>query len=489
MDGSTLVPKANEPLSRAMRIFIFANFIALSVVLSGDNGILSASKTIVRQQLNLDEKMYGIFSAIPSIGRIAGSFLFMFLLKLDNRKLITVVCLSINGSLFFVYYLTKNAWILFAVRGTIGTVRIFPHIYIPVWVDQFGVKKLKTLFMTFMSITSPFGQTVGYILGNFRPAEEWYLNYCLLGALILTLSLGIFLSPSKYFSAKFNWIGYKEGEEDEFVKETKNWKLTSYFENGEIKVKEKKQGSMLVLLKKPVYLFSAYTKSNVFFVFQIIHLNIAGHAEQGLGLTKDQQKTTILPFYSAASVLGPFLGGLAGGSIVTFFGGYEKKKSAFCLAAFATLAFIGAILSGFGTHYAALGVGLFLFFFFASAFLPIIAGYVVSAIPKEHKGAGSSLNLLLTNLGGNLPGPVIFGILNDYFQSKGFNTTAWKIVISYYTIGIITAFAAAIFRYKELSRIEEQEGNEYGLADDGYRADKRAVKEGESGPATELKEV
>ena len=83
--------------------------------------------------------------------------------------------------------------------------------------------------MNFMSITSPFGQTIGYILGNFRPAEEWYLNYCLLGALNLTLSLGIF-SPSKYFSAKYNLLGYKEDDSKAFVKETKNWKLTPRFE-------------------------------------------------------------------------------------------------------------------------------------------------------------------------------------------------------------------------------------------------------------------
>ena len=158
----------------------------------------------------------------------------MFLLKFDNRKLITSVCLIINGSLFFVYFLTRNKWVLFCVRGLIGTVRIFPHIYIPVWVDQFGVKKLKTMLMTIVNITSPLGQTVGYILGNIRPKEQWYMNYCIVGGLILLLGLGIICSPSVYFSGKYNWVGYKEGEEDEFVKETKNWQLTSYFENGEI---------------------------------------------------------------------------------------------------------------------------------------------------------------------------------------------------------------------------------------------------------------
>ena len=45
------------------------------VVFSGD------SYTISENEDYLNEKLYGIFSSIPSIGRIAGSFIFMFLLK------------------------------------------------------------------------------------------------------------------------------------------------------------------------------------------------------------------------------------------------------------------------------------------------------------------------------------------------------------------------------------------------------------------------
>ena len=479
-----LIQKTNEPLSRYLRLFIFCDFILLSIVMSGDNGVLSSSKKIIREDLGLDEKLYGVFSSIPSIGRIAGSFIFMYLLSFDNRKLITVICLTINGSLFFVYYLTRNKWILFCVRALIGTVRIFPHIYIPVWVDQFGIKKLKTMFMTIINITSPLGQTVGYILGNIRKKEEWYINYCYVGGLILIISCGIFFSPSKYFSAKYNWIGYKNEDNDNIIAESKNWKLISYFENGEFHKKEKKHGSMLVLLKKPVYILSAYTKSNIFFIFQIIHLNISGHAEDGLGISQENQITTITPFYSAASTLGPVIGGMTGGSIVSYFGGYEKKNSAYCLAIFASLTLIGAILTAYSTYYVFLGIGLFVFFFFASAFLPIIGGYVVNSIPKEHKGAGSSLNLLLTNLGGNLPGPIVFGFLNDFFKAKGMYSAAWKIVIHYYVIGLLTAFGAAYFRFKELSKIER------GVGEDGYSVDRRVKGEpGEFGAAKELKEI
>ena len=44
----TLIEKPHEQLSRIARFFIFTIFIALSIVMSGDNGVLSSSKKQVR---------------------------------------------------------------------------------------------------------------------------------------------------------------------------------------------------------------------------------------------------------------------------------------------------------------------------------------------------------------------------------------------------------------------------------------------------------
>ena len=44
-----LIVKPHEQLSRAARFLIFVIFIALSIVMSGDNGVLSSSKKQVRR--------------------------------------------------------------------------------------------------------------------------------------------------------------------------------------------------------------------------------------------------------------------------------------------------------------------------------------------------------------------------------------------------------------------------------------------------------
>jgi len=451
--------KPHEQFSRIARLCIFIIFISLSIVMSGDNGVLSSSKKQVRRDLKLDEKGYGFFGSFASAGRMMGSCLFMGLLQTDRRKFLTIVCIFINGSAFFMYSLTFNRWILYFVRLLIGSVRIYPHIYIPVWVDQFGIKKLKTMMMTIINITSPLGQTVGYVLGSINEPDKWYLNYMIVGALILAFGSVLLIFPEKYFSAKYNFIGYQKREKDGFIKETSDWKLTSFFENGEMKIKTKQQGSMLAILKKPVYYLSAFVKANCLFCFQVIHLNITSYVIDDLKMPEDEKNTKFLPLYGSASVFGPFTGGMFGGVCVSFVGGYEKKKSAFFLAGFALITLLSSFIVIYSNSAVFLCIGLFLFFFFASALLPIIGGYVVSSIPKEHKGAGSSLNLLITNLLGNLPGPILYGFLKDKFKDTN-PRLPWKIIIHMFLLGFCASLGSAYFRYFELKKIEEAERQE-----------------------------
>ena len=107
-DEKLIEKKEHEQLSRIARLCIFGIFIALSIVMSGDNGVLSSSKKQVRRDLQLDEKGYGFFGSFASAGRMFGSVLFMGLLQTDRRKLLTCICIFINGSAFFAYYLTFN---------------------------------------------------------------------------------------------------------------------------------------------------------------------------------------------------------------------------------------------------------------------------------------------------------------------------------------------------------------------------------------------
>ena len=443
-------------LSRVLRFIIFLTFVCLSIVMSGDNGVLSSSKKMVAKDLNLSDSEYGIFGSIPSTGRIFGSLIFMRLLATDNRKLLTCCCIAINGGMFFIYLLTKNKYILFGVRFTIGTVRIYPHIYIPVWVDQFGIKPLKTLMMTVINITSPLGQVVGYTIGTFNVPEKWPYSFALVGSLILGVGSVLFISPAKYFSARYTFVGYQDGEK---LVSTANARTgNSVFASGEIQVKKKAEGgSMLEILKSGAFIFSAFVRANLLFIFQVIHLFITDYVTNGL---KVDNKKQILAYYGSASIFGPTLGGAFGGLVSTKAGGYESKKSVFVVIGFGIATLCAAVPLATASNMVIFAMSLFSFFFCASAILPTIVGYIISSIPKKHKGAGSSLNLLISTLVGNLPGPIIYGFINDRFKATQ-PTLAWKCTIGYYLLGFVSILLACTFRYRDLNAKEVEAKGEH----------------------------
>jgi len=59
----------------------------------------------------------------------------------------------------------------------------------------------------------------------------------IVGSLILGFGSLLLFFLSKYFSAKYNFIGYQKEGEEGFFKEVPGWGQTSFFVNGEMKIK------------------------------------------------------------------------------------------------------------------------------------------------------------------------------------------------------------------------------------------------------------
>ena len=447
-----------EQFSRKARFCIFTIFIVLAIIMSADNGVLSSSKKQVRRDLQLDEKGYGILCSLSLVGRMFGNFVIMDILKFDRRKLFTCSSLFIIGSLFFAYSFTFNKYILCCIRFLIGLVRMYLHIYSPMWVDQFGIKKHKIMMMTLINITSPLGLAIGNVLGTINEPEKWYLNYKILGELILGLGGLLLLFPTKFFSARYYFVGYKKEGEEGFVRHSQHQKQESFFELQEMRVMKRARGSMIEILKNPIYFFSAFVKANFLFCFQVIYFNITSYAVDDLKMP-EKETITFLLIYSFALIFGMFIGGMFGGLCVSSVGGYEHKKSAFLLACFALVTFFSSLIVIYSDTVTFMCIGLFLFFFFSSALLPIIGGYIVTSIPRQHKGAGSSLNNLITNFLGNIPGLIIYGFLKDTYKETN-PKLPWKIIIHMSTFGILSSLGSAFLKYRQLSKFEDEENKE-----------------------------
>ena len=118
--------------------------ISVEMAMNQSAGILSSSSTEIKRELQMNDKQYGMFGTANGLGRVIGCFLFTILVNNFNRKW-TFVFFTVVKSLFLVLFkFTNIGWLLITCRGLIGLTHMPPSIYIPVWIDQFGLKNYKT---------------------------------------------------------------------------------------------------------------------------------------------------------------------------------------------------------------------------------------------------------------------------------------------------------------------------------------------------------
>ena len=465
----TLVENSEEQtyeLSRILRFILVSSFILLNITYSADVGVIASSKFKLQSDLNFNDKEFATFNSITSTGRILGTFIYMGLLTRDNRKLLTSVCLLASCGLFFSFLFTSQKFVLYGIRFLLGLSRNFFQIYVPVYVDQFGVKPLKTIMISISNITSPLGRALGFAIGTALGESRWRYSFSVVGLILLSLAILIILSPPRYFSAGATFAGYYIKDEND-----KNGRLVSkregegnvrygdsVFEVGEVKMKKKgglDLNDLVDILKNPTFMFSTFTRASVSFIFDISHLFIKDYVQNGLGETN---QLLLLSYYSLASGIGPSVGGAIGGLIVTHVGGYEHKNSCKVISIFSFCTLITTYFLCFTDRLFTFCLSLFSFYATAYMFYPIITGYAVNSLNSKQKGTGYSFTILICTICGNFPGPLYYGIINDKFKQTN-PRLAWRCSIFYYILGFTLLQFACYFRYKDLAKKEEEEKN------------------------------
>lgn len=436
-------------LSRCIRFTIFILFLLLSISRSADLGIIGSSSKIIKFELNFDDKEFAFFASNINIGFIIGTLVYMLLLKVNNIKCIIIPSLIINGALYFIFFFTKNKMILYAMRIILGTLNALPQVYFPIWIDQYGIKSLKTIMLTLFNISTLMGQVIGFSIGSLQEPSQYKWFFAYIGISIGIIGLMILFIPSLYFANNVNFIGYDDGEN--IINETNERTKGSIFN---INSQNSNEKSFCSLLTNPTFIFNAMTVSSFLFILQIIHLFLADYVSYGLHFSYQYYQKKLLHYYSICTLLGPSLGGLFGGIVTTQFGGYEKKSSIIIVIIFGTILLIVSTLIAFARTILFISVMIFLFFFFSSASLPTINGYIISSIPQSHKSSGFALSTLLTTLLGTFSGPICYGYINDKMKDRE-PTFAWKCSMFYYYVGYATMLFGCLFRYRDIIKKKE----------------------------------
>ena len=454
--------KPHIRLSRWTRIIIFVCFFIIHLLNCSDGGVVSARSNQIKEELNINDKSFGIYGSIVQIGRIIGTLSVMILLNLFDRKYLIFFALILKCATFLIYFITANYYIIMGFRFLQGFSHVFTYVYFPTWVDQFGLQNYKTIMTSFIQTASPFGSVFGFNVTTFL--GDYKYGFALLAFTILPLDIILLFMPDKFFSPKIFF--YKVHKEEHDGRES----VFSLFEIDEEKMKKKQEEkekkpegpSIWLQLLRPVFATIVLARTVLMFSFMGTHYWIGDYFQNALGQDGKLAKASI---YSVVSLVGPFTGSMVGAAVCEKVGGYTKRASSLLCCGFSVLTGICAVLIPMTNDMMVFTVELFLFFFFANCMMPILIGISFNCVDKKLKGASYGVNSLMCTFLGNLPAPSVYGFINDIYKETN-PKMAMACNLNYIWVNTILIALNFHFRKGEKTEIKDVDETELKTIDE-----------------------
>ena len=461
-------------LSKQIRWIIFITLAAISTLSNLDGGIIPAATNEMQIDMSIKPAEIGVFGSIDYLGRIIGSLIFVAIINTVNRRMILIGTLFIKGISLFIPRVPgcdKSYAINLICRGISGFSQVYYTIYLPVWCDQYGPKKSRTIMITVTQLGLPLGIVLGFLMATLLGKKNWVLCFNIEGIILGALGILCFFFPQLYFSNTLMLVdgsndrmqempGKDEEEEPEIPNIDPDSKTpSSIFKEGEVR-KKKRIGlleNICTIMKEPVFLFTGLANSVVFFGMAVIQFWGADYMQYVVGV---EDEFVLLYVFSAICITGPPAGIILGGVIGSKIGGYTVRKAiVICVGLCAMSCVFALIITLDSSHVAYFGIMVWLYFFFSGATTPLETGIVISSLPERLRGDGFSVMNFILNLIGNLPASSVYGLIYQNTKSTH-NTYAMFFTMSYNVVGLIFVILGMVFRLNKNDKDEEPKKEE-----------------------------
>ena len=414
---------------------------------SCDGGIIPQQNSYIKKDFGNedDNALVGLFGSVDYIGRVVGALIFSFILGKMNRKLILFLTLILKAITLLIPLIFKGGIINIILRAISGISQVFYTSYLPVWCDQYGKKKNRTLMVMIVQLGNPVGIILGYGIGmlcqKLLPGSfsGWRLGFAIEGLILIICAFIIIGFKRQYFSEKFILIDDNHGKEE--IKE-----------ENEIN-KQKNKTNIPKILCNKLFLFTTLSNSVSFFGMGIVQYWGDKYMELVL-----QIKTTLrFILFSGLCLLGPILGIVFGGVITSKLGGYNKRKAMTFTVILLIVAAVISSLITIGNNTVMFVLFSWCYLFFLCAAIPPESGIIISSLEKKLKGDGFALSNSILNLLGSFPSSYVFGALLDLYEKKlskeddkNYKHYIYTMItcMAYNFIGVVFIGIACCFRMK-----------------------------------------
>ena len=416
-----LMTKRRVTLSYFLRIYLFFIITSVELIINVGTGIISFASKRIKSELLMNDKEFSLFDSVNSFGRAFGSLIFMIISNKYDRQYTFIFFITIKGILLIIFYFSRNSLTLIILRFFIGIVHMPPSIYIPIWIDQYGIKKYKTVQLTIKTFSVPMGKVIGYLfcyyfdeinvkIKNiiiFLYYFQWYKGFVFEGIYLFIISILIFSSSNIFFSHDLYQINNKENEEDIFES------------NSNIKIKQKDSiiENIKFVLKNIFFIIFTLTKAIASGTKGIIQFWSTDYIRNALKV--DDSKKIVLTF-TTVSIAGPFGAIFFSSFISKFFGDYESKNAIKIAIRIQFFNCIIGLFIPFMPNLNSYCLILLIFFILNATILSFFNGLIIKSVEPKYKATALSLSSLALMLLIDTPFPFIYGCINDYFSPKGY---------------------------------------------------------------------
>ena len=484
-------------LSRKIRWFLFSILIYLTLVMELDQGILSSSTDALAKDIDLNSNELGGLGSMVFLGKSLGCLLFFSLINKLNRKYMLLITTFFLILSLILTTQTKNLTLLYFSRIIAGLTQSYFGIYFPVWADQFGIHKYKSMIMTCHHLASSLGSLFGYIFGAFL---GWKLGFYIQSILIMIPLIVIIFVSDKFFSMSLMPVkskmilkeekkekenketeelekevnninpiildessenekskeGNKEKEENKEEKEDIIEDDISLFEDIQKKGENMSKGAiklqLLAIIKSPLFILINITLCSIYAIVAAVQFWINDYLQYGLKI--EDPGTRLIMFGSVVITAVP-AGMVIGGLVLTKIGGYESEKAIYIPLFFSLVVSIFANLAPLSSNVYIFLPLFWVYFFSGSAIIPAANTISLVSVDKKFAGAASSMSILLYNVLGRFPGPNIYAFFKGIFDDET-SRIPMLLLLNISFIGFIATLIALKFNKQKFLKLREE---------------------------------
>ena len=499
--------KAPITLSRKMRWIVYFILLYISIVMELDQGVLSSTTDSLSKDMELNDSQLGGLGSMIFLGKSIGCLIFFTLINKLNRKYMLLVTSFLTILSLILTTQTKNLALLYICRIVVGIAQSYLGIYSPVWADQFGIHKYKSIILSLQHLSSSLGYLFGYVMGIWL---GWVLAFYVQNIMLLIPIVILIFISDKFFSMSLMPVksklkllktenednkDKKEEKKDKIEDEIKKIKTTilddSYEEekidnknNGEFKEKDRdnnneeesinldddislfedlqKQGEDMskgsiklqikAIIKSPLFILINITLCSIYAIVAAIQFWINDYLQYGL---KIEEAQTRFIMFGSVIVTSPPLGMIIGGIILSKVGGYEAEKAIYIPLIASLIVVIFANLAPLSTNVYIFLPLFWVYFFSGSAIIPAANGISLVSVDKKFAGAASSISILVYNVLGRFPGPNLYAFFKSWVDDPSSRTPMW-LLLNVSVIGFLAVLFSLKFNKQKFIKLREE---------------------------------